>query len=78
MLPKNKKSFLPKHTGDFNQTTHVAPHEPIALNDDLSFSFNSLSFVQYVLKGSSHGHIMVILTWFSTHLEIFTTIFNMP
>ena len=74
-FPTNKTKF--RHTEDFNQTTHVAPYEPIVLNDNLSY-FNSLSFVQDVLKGSCHGHIIVILTWFSTHPEIFNTVFNMP
>ena len=53
-LPTNKPSFLFKQTEDFNQTTHVAPYEPIAFNDNLSF-FNSLSSVQMYWK----GHIMV-------------------
>ena len=76
-LPTKKPSFLFKQTEDFNQPTHVAPYEPIAFNDNLSF-FNFLSSVQDVLKGSYHGHIIVISTWFSTHLEFFNMVFNMP
>ena len=64
-------------TEDFNQTTHLTPYEHIAFNDNLSFIL-TLSSVQDVLKGSCHGHIMVISTWFSTHLEIFDMVFNTP
>ena len=53
-------------------------YEPIAFNDNLSFYFNSLNSVQDVLKESHHSRIMVISTWFLTHLEIFDTVFNMP
>ena len=27
-----------KHTEDFNQTTHVAPYEPVTINDNLSLT----------------------------------------
>ena len=51
-LSTNKPSFSFKYTEDFNQTTHVAPYEPIVFNDNISFYFNSLSSIQDVFKES--------------------------
>ena len=46
-LSTNKPSFSFKYTEDFNQTTHVAPYEPIVFNDNISFYFNSLLYKMY-------------------------------
>ena len=51
-LSTNKSNFPSKYTEDFNQTTHVAPYEPIVFNDNISFYLNSFSSVQDVLKES--------------------------
>ena len=51
-LPTNRSSFPLKHKEDFNQTSHIAPHKPIVLNDNISFYCNSLSSVQDVFNES--------------------------
>ena len=46
-LPTNKPNFPFKHTEDFNKTAHVASHWPIIFRNNISFYFNSFSFVQH-------------------------------
>ena len=58
--PKNKPNFLFKYTEDFNQTTHVAPHEPIVYNNNISFDLNLL----VLYKRYSNSHFIYRVLWF--------------
>ena len=87
-FPTNKPNFPFKHRQDFNHTTHIASYQSIAFNDDISLYFN---YCHYVSKLMETVTIMVTLWWFqhlfeffntswnmfSTHLEIFKTVFKM-
>ena len=57
-LPTIKIDFLFENSQDFNQTTHARPQHPIVFIHNISLYFNCISSVKYVLKWSSHCHVM--------------------
>ena len=62
IMPTNKSNFSLKHKWDLYHISHGATYWPIVFIINISFYFNSFSFVQD-WKGSN-GHIILISTCF--------------